>query len=161
MQSLHCTFCTAVCVPECENGGECTGPNQCHCPAHYSGPRCQNGIICMHSYSLKSWKELLERMTSVQLSVLLLVKMVASVWLPMSARAQADGLDHNVLKVPRKSKINKPYYIIVHMYTIAVCDPACLNGGRCVAPDQCECAEGWTGTYCQIREYTINLPQHA
>ena len=91
-------------------------------------------------------------MISVQLNVLLPVKMVAGVWLRMSAHAQADGQDHNVLKVPGRSKWwnqHTPYYI-VHT---AVCDPACLNGGRCVAPDQCECAEGWTGKYCQIREH--------
>lgn len=35
----------------------------------------------------------------IQLSVALLVKMVASVWPPMSAHAQKDGLDLSVQKV--------------------------------------------------------------
>ena len=34
---------TAVCDPECDNGGTCVGPGQCHCTEHYSGPRCQQG----------------------------------------------------------------------------------------------------------------------
>lgn len=35
----------------------------------------------------------------IQPSVVLLARMVASVWLPMSARALMDGLDRNVQKV--------------------------------------------------------------
>ncbi|XP_076145380.1 sushi, von Willebrand factor type A, EGF and pentraxin domain-containing protein 1 isoform X2 [Alosa pseudoharengus] len=30
----------------------------------------------------------------------------------------------------------------------AICILPCLNGGRCVAPYQCECPTGWTGTRC-------------
>ncbi|KAG7241562.1 hypothetical protein INR49_025482 [Caranx melampygus] len=29
-----------------------------------------------------------------------------------------------------------------------ICILPCLNGGRCVAPYQCECPSGWTGTRC-------------
>ena len=25
----------------------------------------------------------------------------------------------------------------------------CANGGICVAPDTCDCSDGWTGFYCQ------------
>lgn len=30
----------------------------------------------------------------------------------------------------------------------AICILPCLNGGRCVAPYQCDCPPGWTGTRC-------------
>ena len=31
----------------------------------------------------------------------------------------------------------------------AVCDVPCHNGGRCAAPNICECAPGYTGSNCQ------------
>ena len=69
------------------------------------------------------------RMISVQLSALLPVKMVASVWLPMSAHAQADGQDHNVLKVPGRSKwCNQQIpYCSVHTQLFAT-QPAWMEG---------------------------------
>ncbi|XP_070176495.1 epidermal growth factor-like protein 8 [Littorina saxatilis] len=30
-----------------------------------------------------------------------------------------------------------------------VCSSECENGGKCVAPDTCECPDGWTGPDCQ------------
>ncbi|XP_032220119.1 epidermal growth factor-like protein 8 isoform X4 [Nematostella vectensis] len=32
--------------------------------------------------------------------------------------------------------------------TIPICDPPCLNGGRCKAPNTCACLPGWTGNDC-------------
>lgn len=31
----------AVCLQKCKNGGECVGPNTCHCPAGWEGLQCQ------------------------------------------------------------------------------------------------------------------------
>ncbi|XP_076090375.1 uncharacterized protein LOC143062596 [Mytilus galloprovincialis] len=31
---------TAICRPGCGNGGRCTSPGICSCPAGYTGPRC-------------------------------------------------------------------------------------------------------------------------
>ena len=31
---------TAVCSPECQNGGECTAPGQCTCTNEWEGPGC-------------------------------------------------------------------------------------------------------------------------
>lgn len=38
-----------------------------------------------------------------------------------------------------------------HMYFvyIAVCNPPCENGGRCVAPGVCSCAPEWEGLRCE------------
>ncbi|XP_058521095.1 epidermal growth factor-like protein 8 isoform X3 [Ochotona princeps] len=32
----------------------------------------------------------------------------------------------------------------------AICAKPCLNGGRCIRPDQCECAPGWGGKHCHV-----------
>ena len=31
---------------------------------------------------------------------------------------------------------------------IAECKSDCLNGGSCIAPDVCECPDGWEGDHC-------------
>lgn len=33
----------AVCLQKCKNGGECVGPNTCHCPNGWEGLQCQTG----------------------------------------------------------------------------------------------------------------------
>ena len=35
---------TAICSPSCRNGGSCTAPNRCNCPATWTGSYCQTGI---------------------------------------------------------------------------------------------------------------------
>ena len=34
---------TAVCNPNCENGGVCVEPNNCRCKVGYTGNLCENG----------------------------------------------------------------------------------------------------------------------
>ncbi|POI34663.1 hypothetical protein CIB84_001585 [Bambusicola thoracicus] len=29
-----------------------------------------------------------------------------------------------------------------------VCDPVCMNGGKCVSPNVCDCPSGWRGKHC-------------
>ena len=36
-----------------------------------------------------------------------------------------------------------------HINHAAVCNPSCLNGGRCTAPNVCQCTSDWEGDYCQ------------
>lgn len=33
-----------------------------------------------------------------------------------------------------------------------VCEPMCMNGGRCVGPDVCDCPSGWRGQRCDKRK---------
>lgn len=37
--------------------------------------------------------------------------------------------------------------------TTAVCSGDCHNGGTCVGPDTCQCADGWTGPLCQTGKF--------
>lgn len=36
------------------------------------------------------------------------------------------------------------------LFSLAICILPCLNGGRCVAPYQCDCPHGWTGSRCHM-----------
>ena len=38
---------------------------------------------------------------------------------------------------------------IVHYVLLAICDPVCENGGTCIAPNTCECVDGYSGEQCQ------------
>ncbi|XP_071963390.1 uncharacterized protein [Antedon mediterranea] len=38
------TECLPVCQPQCQNNGQCTGPNNCDCPEGYDGSRCQHDV---------------------------------------------------------------------------------------------------------------------
>ena len=42
---------TAVCSPSCQNGGTCTRPNVCQCPAGWTGSRCQYGNSAIQKYT--------------------------------------------------------------------------------------------------------------
>lgn len=34
-----------------------------------------------------------------------------------------------------------------------ICEPRCMNGGRCVGPNVCSCPSGWGGKRCNTRKY--------
>ena len=38
-------FSLAICNPECQNGGVCSQPDVCDCPAGYSGDRCETRML--------------------------------------------------------------------------------------------------------------------
>ena len=37
--------------------------------------------------------------------------------------------------------------LIINTVIIAKCSPECING-RCIAPNVCECSDGWEGANC-------------
>jgi hypothetical protein len=36
--------------------------------------------------------------------------------------------------------------------TEGICEPMCMNGGKCVGPNICSCASGWSGKQCNTRK---------
>lgn len=40
---------------------------------------------------------------------------------------------------------------------LAICILPCLNGGRCVAPYQCDCSPGWTGSRCHTGRHPVRV----
>lgn len=41
---------TALCYPQCMNGGNCTAPAICSCPKGYQGRHCEGGINVFYKY---------------------------------------------------------------------------------------------------------------
>ena len=43
------------------------------------------------------------------------------------------------------------YKALFHFFLLktAICKPKCLNGGRCIAPNVCQCPDGLAGPHCQ------------
>jgi len=48
--------------------------------------------------------------------------------------------------------VDQNYNVTWFPYT-ATCDPSCVNGGKCLAPDICECTPDFRGDHCQHRKY--------
>ena len=38
-------LCTAICTPQCQNGGDCTLNHTCSCTAVWTGQSCEEGMI--------------------------------------------------------------------------------------------------------------------
>lgn len=51
--------------------------------------------------------------------------------------------------IPNNSNSNK----CVNQCAAGVCEPMCMNKGKCVGPNTCSCASGWRGKRCNIREW--------
>ena len=52
---------------------------------------------------------------------------------------------------------------LLHEYAhinLAICDPACENGGTCTAPNTCDCPEGYSGNQCQIGMFCKDYLHH-
>lgn len=48
-------------------------------------------------------------------------------------------------------------YFTVVLLPLAVCKPACVNGGLCIAPDICKCLSGFHGETCQEGKTRQNI----
>ena len=48
--------------------------------------------------------------------------------------------------------LNRVKMLIFPFFPTAVCNPACLNGGRCVGNNMCSCPYGFMGDRCETGE---------
>ena len=49
----------------------------------------------------------------------------------------------------------KKMIISISILSLAVCTPACSNGGTCNAGNTCSCPSTWSGTRCTTREFFL------
>ena len=52
-----------------------------------------------------------------------------------------------------------PYLIfgnaMTSYFVTAICSPSCMNGGRCIGPDECSCLLGWAGSFCETSKFLL------
>uniref|UniRef100_A0A3B4UI76 Uncharacterized protein n=1 Tax=Seriola dumerili TaxID=41447 RepID=A0A3B4UI76_SERDU len=111
---------TAICDPECmnggvciapvsqspcENGGTCVGLQTCSCPYGFVGPRCETMVCSRHCHNGGQCVS------------------------PDECRCLSGWTGPSC--------------------DTALCSPVCLNGGSCVRPNICECPHGFYGAQCQ------------
>lgn len=70
---------------------------------------------------------------------------------------QGGGRD---LKGPTKSDVQcKDNCLLIFegffSLTVGVCEPLCMNRGKCVSPGSCDCPSAWKGKRCNQRKYTL------
>ncbi|CAB1328017.1 unnamed protein product, partial [Coregonus sp. 'balchen'] len=135
---------TAICKPECRNGGQCVapgvslcslpcehggtcvGPSTCSCPYGFVGPRCETRecVSPDECACLPGWTG-----PSCETAVCSPPCKNGGVCMRNSVCSCAEGYTG--------WRCEK-----------SVCEPMCMNGGRCVGPDVCDCPSGWRGKRC-------------
>lgn len=43
----------------------------------------------------------------------------------------------------------KDFYNLPFYYIVGICGEKCLNGGKCIQKDTCECSKGYYGPHCE------------
>ncbi|KAK4325807.1 hypothetical protein Pmani_003587 [Petrolisthes manimaculis] len=134
--------CQPVCNPECQNSGICLAPNTCQCPDSFEGPTCtipkapqprqcsskpptpaNSKIFCGRDECTARCHE---GYHFEEGTTRLSFQCVDGQWVVRDARWAGTSPDCQ-----------------------PICDPACVNGGRCIAPDVCECTKEFRGDHCQ------------
>uniref|UniRef100_A0A2P2I579 Neurogenic locus notch homolog protein 1-like n=1 Tax=Hirondellea gigas TaxID=1518452 RepID=A0A2P2I579_9CRUS len=137
--------CSPVCEPPCLNGGVCVSPQQCQCPHPFTGHRCKlaKPDLC---WSTPPVMQNASIMFSARIASLVcgagyvLPSGGSSVDLVCRAGVWQANFNSITASNPSTSLMEgcRP-----------VCSSPCLNGGSCVAPDICRCADGFTGASCK------------
>ncbi|XP_037775865.1 neurogenic locus notch homolog protein 3-like isoform X2 [Penaeus monodon] len=127
--------CQTNCINGCQNGGTCIAPSQCQCSPGYKGKNCEARECPEPSFP--------------------------------DAQASFARTDDDELRVECHEGYVLPPGTVPG--GVALCKdgawdlpddfkcqpscerPGCQNGGRCVAPNQCQCEDQFTGERCQVR----------
>ena len=136
-------------IYECFNFGSCIGPDVCTCADGWSGFDC-NTPLCRH-------KQLSGEIVGCQNGGICASKDDCHCIQTLSVLWKTYENVERALTGWSGTDCSMP--ICVQGYYDPYCDipfaPGgegcyrCANGGICVAPDTCQCAEGWTGFDCQ------------
>lgn len=48
-------------------------------------------------------------------------------------------------------------YLLTHLFLFTgICEQKCLNGGKCIQKDKCQCTKGFYGPHCEFCEFYFN-----
>ena len=138
---------SATCTQICENGGQCTGPDQCTCPTGWLGidctivdestcgagdDPCGPNKLCL-SPGVCSCKPGFEKNAGGDCTVPQCLQTCyngGSCTAPDTCTCASGWFDSNC--------------------TTPVCSNTCANGGNCTSPNTCSCPSQWMGTDCRI-----------
>ena len=148
---------SAVCSPNCVNGGSCVAPNNCTCPPGWTGATCSQG----------AWGSKVHRWGVLRVSFFFLSAATCSP--PCQNGGSCISPDscvctqgwtrpdcsHRMSKGHHMMSHTMHLFLAMHIHPppphptpAAVCSVPCLNGGHCSAPDRCTCSTGWEGQSC-------------
>uniref|UniRef100_A0A672Z0B3 Si:dkey-30e9.7 n=1 Tax=Sphaeramia orbicularis TaxID=375764 RepID=A0A672Z0B3_9TELE len=137
---------SAVCNPVCLNGGTCIKPNICACPSGFYGSRCQ---IAVCSPPCKNRGQCMRN------------NVCSCPEGYTGKRCQKSKLDHSLHSTYcslHTSVMETELMKCANSCVPGVCEPMCMNKGKCVGPNACSCASGWRGKRCNIRESLRDMP---
>jgi hypothetical protein len=128
---------SATCTQICENGGRCTGPDICTCPAGWTGVDCTKPV-CHSTCGLNS----------------LCVAPNTCACKPGFGGAHCTTplcmqTCHNGGSCIAPDTCGCARGWFDSNCTTPVCDNSCANGGNCTAPGACACPAEWTGADCR------------
>ncbi|XP_047736934.1 uncharacterized protein LOC108668644 [Hyalella azteca] len=135
------------CLPECplgcQNKGVCVAPSVCQCQQGYGGPQCQNELC-------------LQPIRGNNLTVT--VRESSVIASCEHGYIFKNGESTIAMDCKAGAWVYPPGYEA--LVCVAVCVPACENGGICTAPGTCACDENYSGQHCQNKEACASgMPQ--
>ena len=135
---------------ECYNRGSCIGPDVCSCRDGYSGFDCKTAL-CRHKQRNGNIVGCLNHGTCVARDTCLCPQVPSVLWTehPLAVGG-LTGYTGSDCSIP----------ICVQGFYDPTCEGdlaiggegcyRCPNGGYCTGPDECTCAQGWTGFSCEV-----------
>nr|XP_045582100.1 uncharacterized protein LOC123745535 [Procambarus clarkii] len=134
--------CEPICIPPCENSGICLAPDVCQCPDNWEGSSCEipkapprkecstkpptptnSRIFCSKNECIARCHEGYHFSEGTSR---LTFECDNGVWVVRQSSWSGTTPDCQ-----------------------PICDPACTNEGRCIAPNVCECTPEYRGDICQ------------
>ncbi|CAL4109226.1 unnamed protein product, partial [Meganyctiphanes norvegica] len=137
--------CEPVCNPECKNNGICLEPNVCGCPDNFEGDYCEQP-------KLPSTKTCQGKPPTPRNSRIMCGRNECFAKCHEGYQFAEDVVRLAYHCEDGNWQIRDERWVNQDPDCEPSCDPTCQNGGRCLAPDVCECTPDFRGEHCQ---YTI------
>ncbi|KAG5679178.1 hypothetical protein PVAND_008768 [Polypedilum vanderplanki] len=131
--------CIPICNISCLNGGYCMAPNQCYCNQNFTGNRCQTQIAtCPDKIPMP--QNTMGRCITSGIQSCKVTCIQGHKFPDGTLSADLKCYSGQWQMEPRQFDRCEPY-----------CNPPCMNGGTCIAPNLCQCSPDYRGNLCQYR----------